>query len=227
MERLSGSIKKPISVNEHRKDGFRCAQPILQISVSEGGLSAAKPIESDRAMTSYRRNFVPGATYFFTVNLAERRLPLLTDNIAALRRAFRYTRSRHPFAIDAIVILPDHLHAIWTLPQGDADFAARWRLTKSAFSRSLPANELVTPSRSRKGRARHLAGRYWEHTLRDEQDYLRHIDYIHFNPVKHGHVEDAGKWPYSSFHRFVRLGLCPENWVAARRDEEAAFGERQ
>jgi putative transposase len=176
-------------------------------------------------MTGYRRNFVPGATYFFTVNLAERRLPLLTDNIGSLRAAFRQTRSRHPFTIDAIVILPDHLHAIWTLPPEDADFAARWRLIKSAFSRSLPAEEVVTPSRCRKGERGIWQRRYWEHTLRDEQDYVRHIDYIHFNPVKHGHVADVRKWPYSSFHRFVRLGLYPENWAAERRDEEAAFGE--
>ena len=160
-------------------------------------------------MTSYRRNIVPGATYFFTVNIADRRLPLLTNNIGMLRNAIRYTRLRHPFAIDAIVILPDHLHAIWTLPQGDADFATRWRLIKSAFSRSLSADELVTPSRFRKGERGIWQRRYWEHTMRDERDYVRHVDYIHFNPVKHGHVGDVSRWPHSSFHRYVRLGLYP------------------
>jgi putative transposase len=177
-------------------------------------------------MTGYRRNFVPGATYFFTVNLADRRLSLLTDNIVALRSAFHYTRSRHPFAIDAIVVLPDHLHAIWTLPQGDADFAVRWRLVKSTFSRCLRPDELVTPSRSRKRERGIWQRRYWEHTLRDERDYTRHVDYIHFNPVKHRYVEDARKWPYSSFHRFVRLGLYPESWGVEVGDADTVFGER-
>jgi putative transposase len=177
-------------------------------------------------MTSYRRNFIPGATYFFTVNLANRRLPLLIENVGELRHAFRYARLRHPFAIDAIVILPDHLHAVWTLPQGDADFATRWRLIKSAFSRRISADEQVTPSRAHKGERGIWQRRYWEHTVRDEQDYVRHVDYIHFNPVKHNHVEDVSQWPYSTFHRFVKLGLYPENWAIKSRDEEVAFGER-
>ena len=90
-------------------------------------------------MTNYRRNFVPGGSYFFTVNLADRRLRLLVEHIDLLRTAFRYVRARHPFTIEAIVVLPDHLHAIWTLPQDDADFSLRWRLLKSAFSRALRA----------------------------------------------------------------------------------------
>src|SRR5215472_7545741 len=102
-------------------------------------------------MTAYRRNLVAGGTYFFTLNLADRRLPLLTDKIGLLRAAFRYTRRRHPFGIEAIVVLPDHLHTIWRLPEGDADFATRWRLIKSTFSRGLPAQELVTASRVRHG----------------------------------------------------------------------------
>jgi putative transposase len=89
-------------------------------------------------MTNYRRNFVPGGSFFFTANLAERRLRLLTEHAGALRMAFRATRTVHPFVIDAIVVLPDHLHAVWTLPEGDRDFATRWRLIKSAFSRALP-----------------------------------------------------------------------------------------
>jgi putative transposase len=94
-------------------------------------------------MTNYRRNFVSGGSLFFTVNLADRRLRLLTDNIALLRSAFRYARARHPFVVDAIVVLPDHLHAIWTMPEGDADYALRWRLIKSSFSRALPHGEHV------------------------------------------------------------------------------------
>src|SRR5262245_22098877 len=114
-----------------------------------GGVRAfarAIPIQrqSDRFMTNYRRNFIPRGSYFFTVNLADRRQQLLTQHIELLRSAFRYTRERHPFSVDAIVILPDHLHAIWTLPEGDADFATRWRLVKTEFSRALPKGESVS-----------------------------------------------------------------------------------
>src|SRR3984893_1000984 len=102
-------------------------------------------------MTNYRRNFVAGGSYFFTVNLADRRLRLLTDHIEALRAAFRYARNRHPFTVEATVVLPEHLHAIWTLPDVDADFALRWRLIKSTFSRALPQDEQVSKSRSDRG----------------------------------------------------------------------------
>jgi putative transposase len=139
-------------------------------------------------VTNYRRNFVCGGSFFFTANLAERRLHLLVDHIDNLRSAFRRVRRYHPFGIEAIVVLPDHLHAIWTLPEGDHDFALRWRLIKSAFSRSLPRGERISASRASKGERGIWQRRYWEHTLRDEQDFARHADYIHFNPVKHGHV---------------------------------------
>jgi len=177
-------------------------------------------------MTNYRRNFVAGGSYFFTVNLAERRLRLLTDNIALLRAAFRSARVRHPFAIDAIVVLPDHLHAIWTLPEGDSDFAVRWNLIKGSFTRFLPRAERVSASRLRKRERGIWQRRYWEHTLRDDDDFARHVDYIHFNPVKHGYVAEASAWPFSSFHHMVRLGFYPENWAAEPNDQEAGFGER-
>ena len=108
-------------------------------------------------MTSYRRNFVSGGCFFFTVNLAERKLALLTDHVGLLRTAFRETHRRHPFTIDAIVVLPDHLHTVWTLPEGDADFAMRWQLIKSTFSRGLARNERISPSRAAKGERGHLA----------------------------------------------------------------------
>ena len=177
-------------------------------------------------MTNYRRNFVLGGSFFFTVNLADQRLRLLTDHIQALRSAFRYTKLRHPFRVDAIVVLPDHLHAIWTLPQGEADFALRWRLIKATFSRGLRRMEPISSSRARKGERRIWQRRYWEHTLRDEPDLARHIDYIHFNPVKHGHVGRVQDWPYSSFHRMVRLGLYPEGWAGEAEKEATGFGER-
>jgi len=104
-------------------------------------------------------------------------------------------------------VLPDHLHAVWTLPEGGADFALRWRLIKSTFSRALPRGERVSNSRDAKGERGIWQRRYWEHTLRDEGDFERHVNYIHFNPVKHGHVTQAREWPYSSFHRMVRLGV--------------------
>jgi putative transposase len=122
-------------------------------------------------MTNYRRNFVSGGSYFFTVNLAERRLRLLTDNIDLLRAVFRDTRRRHPFTIDAVVVLPDHLHAVWTLTRGDADFAISWWLIKAAFSRRLPPSESVSASRLRKPERGIWQRRYWEHTLRDEDDF--------------------------------------------------------
>jgi putative transposase len=177
-------------------------------------------------MTNYRRNFVPGGSYFFTVNLADRRSRLLTDKIDELRGAFRYAHTRHPFTIDAIVILPDHLHAIWTMPEGDADFALRWRLAKAAFSRALPATEQVSSSRAIKGERGVWQRRYWEHTVRDEEDFARHVEYIHFNPVKHGHVRRVKDWPYSSFHRMVREGIVPEDWAGDVGGDGSDFGER-
>src|SRR5437660_4844146 len=131
-------------------------------------------------MTNYRRNFIHGGSYFFTVNLADRRLRLLVEHIDALRAAFRYARARHPFTIEAVVVLPDHLHAIWTLPEGDADFALRWRLAKTVFSRALPRGEVLSKSRAGKGERSIWQRRYWEHTLRDDADFSRHVDYIHF-----------------------------------------------
>jgi REP element-mobilizing transposase RayT len=123
-------------------------------------------------MTGYRRNFVAGGSFFFTVNLAERRLGLLTQHIDELRSAFRETRRHHPFTIDAVVAVPpDHLHTVWTLPDADADFAMRWRLIKSAFSRRLPTGERISDSRAAKGERGIWQRRYWEHTIRDENDF--------------------------------------------------------
>jgi putative transposase len=177
-------------------------------------------------MTRYRRNFLPGGSYFFTVNLADRRLGLLIEHIDLLRAAFRQTRVRHPFTVAAAVILPDHLHAIWTLPEDDADFALRWRLIKSGFSRGLPTGERISASRANKNERGIWQRRYWEHTLRDEDDFARHLDYIHFNPVKHRHAARVRDWPYSSFRRWVRVGAYPVDWAGHPRDEGTGFGER-
>jgi putative transposase len=164
-------------------------------------------------MTDYRRAYVPGATWFFTVNLAERKHNrLLLDNIDALRAAFRVTQQRHPFQMEAVVILPDHLHSIWTLPAGDSDFSVRWNLLKGHFSRSIDAGERRSESRIKRRERGIWQRRFWEHLVRDQQDFNNHVDYIHWNPVKHGHVERVCDWPHSSFHRFVKQGIYSNDW---------------
>jgi putative transposase len=178
-------------------------------------------------MTNYRRNFIPGGCFFFTVNLADRRLSLLTNHLDALRAAFREARQRHPFEIDAIVILPDHLHTVWTLPEDDADFATRWRLIKTNFSRNVPAGERVSASRSAKGERGIWQRRYWEHTIRDAADFERHVDYVHINPVKHGLVGRVRDWLPSSFHRMVRVGIYPADWAGEALRAGDDFGERR
>ena len=139
-------------------------------------------------MTDYRRCRVEGGTYFFTVNLAERNSRLLTENVVALREAFRLVNAAHPFEIDAIVVLPEHLHAILTLPQGDHDFSLRWRQIKSGFSRAIEKGERISNSRIRKRERGIWQRRFWEHVIRDANDFVRHVDYVHCNPVKHGYV---------------------------------------
>jgi putative transposase len=176
-------------------------------------------------MVRYRRNLVPGGTFFFTVTLADRRSSLLVDNIESLREAFRATRKERPFEIDAIVILPEHLHVLMSLPEGDADFPGRWRRIKSVFTRHVVALG-VPAARNHRGEYHLWQRRFWEHTIRDETDFARHVDYIHYNPVKHGWVMRVGDWPHSSFHRYVRSGVLPEDWAGAAELEAAAFGER-
>ena len=177
-------------------------------------------------MTHYRRANIAGACYFFTVNLADRRGVLLVEHVELMRAAFRHVQVRHPYTTEAITILPDHLHAIWTLPPGDADFSMRWRLIKTEFSRRLPAGERRMASRISKGERGIWQRRYWEHTLRDENDFERHCNYIHFNPMKHGYVSSASEWPYSSFQRFVRLGVYPRDWATGEEMTGENFGER-
>lgn len=167
-------------------------------------------------MRTYTRARFAGGTYFFTINLATRRgNDLLVKHIADLREAFRRTRADHPFIIEAVVVLPDHLHCLWRLPPRDDDFSTRWRLIKARFSRAIATGERISRSRRRKGERGIWQRRYWEHVVRDETDYARHMDYIHFNPVKHGYVRSARDWPHSSFHRLVAQGVYPAGWAAA------------
>ena len=171
-------------------------------------------------MTEYRRARTPGATWFFTVGLAKRRdNHLLVEKIDVLRSSFRSVQEKHPFHIDAVVILPDHLHCVWTLPDGDADYSNRWGLIKAAFSRALARGERRSASRVKRGERGIWQRRFWEHCLRDEEDYARHVDYIHWNPVKHGHVQQVSDWPYSSFHRYVTKGVYVSDWGGGERVE--------
>lgn len=148
----------------------------------------------------YKRVFLPGGSYFFTVKLANPSSHLLVDQIDHLRSAFTYVKRRHPFHIDAIVVMPNHLHCIWTLPEDDFNYSMRWRQIKSHFSRAIPTTESISQSRQRKHERGLWQRRFWEHTLRDERDYLNHIEYTHNNPVKHGFVANPYEWPYSSIH---------------------------
>ena len=164
-------------------------------------------------MPNYRRVRVPGGMFFFTVNLLERRRTLLIDHIDALRGAFEDARNARPFTVIAIVVLPDHLHCLWRLPESDCDNATRWRHIKTAFVKAVPRGERRSSCRERKGERGIWQRRYWEHLIRDERDLCNHIDYIHFNPVKHGMVKHVADWPHSSFHRFVRQGRLPADWA--------------
>ena len=164
-------------------------------------------------MTEYSRTYIPGASWFFTVNLAERKgNRLLIDKIDLLREAFEYTKQRHSFRMDAVVILPDHLHCIWTLPPDDADFSGRWNMLKGYFSRNMEKGEKVSASRKSRRERGIWQRRFWEHLLRDQTDFNRHVDTIHWNPVKHGWVNKVCDWPHSSFHRYLEQGIYTENW---------------
>ncbi|MFV1997206.1 MAG: transposase [Acidiferrobacterales bacterium] len=176
-------------------------------------------------MTEYRRAKVGGATWFFTVNCAERRgNRLLVENIDLLRRVFRKVKNNHPFHIDAIVVLPDHLHCIWSLPPGDADYKTRWGLIKAGFSRDIPPGERRSRSRIKRGERGIWQRRYWEHLIRDDRDYQQHIDYIHWNPVKHKWANRVRDWPHSSFHMYVRRGIVAADW-AGEPDDSLEAGE--
>jgi putative transposase len=178
-------------------------------------------------MRQYIRAGTPGATYFFTVTLQDRSSRWLVDHVDLLRESVGATRNRHPFRIDAMVVLPEHLHALWTLPEGDADFSVRWLLIKRRFTRALLAGKLLDGAASkRRGDAERSLWqrRFWAHQVRDMVDFNQHVDYIHFNPVKHGHVARAADWPHSSFHRYVRSGILRADWgLAATQDGQ--YGE--
>jgi putative transposase len=170
-------------------------------------------------MPDYRRFRVPGGTYFFTINLLERRSDLLVRHIDALRDAARRTQRERPFRIDAWVVLPDHMHCIITLPERDDDFSNRIKAIKIRFVRAIPAAELRSRARVARGERGIWQRRFWEHAIRGDIDYERHIDYVHFNPVKHGYVTFTRDWPFSTFRRLVQSGLYPSNWGGGDTDD--------
>jgi len=176
-------------------------------------------------MTDYRRSRISGGTFFFTVNLFNRRSPVLVEYIDVLRDAVRQVRVRAPFKINAWVVLPEHTHCLWTLPDGDFDFSSRWQAIKMAFSRKIPVGEYRSASRTGRRERGIWQRRFWEHRIQDERDYSAHVDYIHFNPVKHGLVEHVADWPYSSFHQAVARGIYPREWAFSGA-EPAVAGER-
>ena len=158
-------------------------------------------------MSNYRRALVAGGTYFFTLVTHSRQpIPASRDGIAVLRSAFRKVKATRPFTIEAMVVLPDHLHCIWRIQEADTDYASRWREIKKAVSRQ------IAPGSDALGERRVWQRRYWEHLIRDEDDWRRHVAYIHYNPVKHGLVARAADWPWSSFSRFVARGWHEPSW---------------
>ncbi len=176
-------------------------------------------------MPNYRRAFVPGGCWFFTVNLLERRKALLVDHIGTFREVVATTQQSYPFTIDAFVILPEHLHAVWTLPPGDADSSTRWRLIKGRFAKALPKSERLSPVQVARNERGVWQRRFWEHLIRDATDYTRHVEYCYINPIKHGLVKRVRDWPYSSFHRDVRAGIVSVDW-AGDIEQNGEFGER-
>jgi putative transposase len=180
-------------------------------------------------MPEYRRADIPGGTYFFTVVTFARQPHLTLEPVRkALREAIADVRQSHPFRIDAWVLLPDHLHCMWTLPPGDKDFTRRWSTIKRLVSRQCSeyAAPIVIPSRKRRREFTFWQRRFWEHLIRDDADFRRHADYIHWNPVKHGHAAAARDWPYSTFHRYVEQGIYAPDWGGRSAENEAGeFGE--
>ncbi len=177
-------------------------------------------------MPNYKRNLLPGGTFFFTLVTHERRPWLCTEKARkALRLAIGEVRAKRPFTIRAWVLLPDHLHCLWMLPADDDDFPLRWRLIKTGVTRQCAdlCDDLPeSPSRSQRAEGHLWQRRFWEHTIRDERDYAAHCDYIHYNPVKHGHCKSPGDWPYSTFHRFVASGSYPADWGADQAPKSVA-----
>lgn len=169
------------------------------------------------SMPNYRRIFIPGQQYFFTVNLQDRRSKLLTEHVDLFRQAYSSVLKSHPVETLAICILPNHLHCLWQMPEGDSNYAQRWRLTKGNFTRSLRKSGAIGDNQ------KVWQNRYWEHHIRDDKDFNNHMDYIHANPVTHGYVSDVEEWPFSSWHKLNAAEKADLKTNAAR--SRMRFGE--
>ena len=182
----------------------------------------------NRCMPNWRRTIVPGGTFFFTV-VTDKRRPIFETAVARklLGNAIRDCQAAHPFEVVAVVLLPDHLHAIWNMPTGDANYSARWQWIKTQFTKrwleSGGTECEVSQGRKIDGRRGVWLPKFWEHHIDDDNDFDRHFDYIHFNPVKHGLCECPKDWPWSSFHRWVRRDVYAENWACGHRSQIPDF----
>jgi putative transposase len=176
-------------------------------------------------MSRYRRLHLKGGTFFFTVALADRSSNLLVEQIDLFRKVYRAVQQRLAFETIAICVLPEHLHAVWSLPADDADFPLRWNLIKGGFSRGIPTSAARSESKTAKREKGIWQRRYWEHTIRDDADLERHINYIHYNPVKHGHASRVCDWPHSSFYRYVTRCVLPLDWGGDVSNFVGSFGE--
>ncbi len=180
-------------------------------------------------MSEYRRSYVPGGTYFFTLTTLDRRPILIQEPLrTVLRQAIIEVRARLPFESIAWVLLPDHLHTIWKLPETDANFSIRWSLIKQHVTREClwqSQNARTTNSRQKRREGKIWQRRFWEHAIRDETDFRHHVDYIHYNPVKHGYVTKPADWPYSTFHRYVCEGAYPADWGSPLEERGSNYGE--
>jgi putative transposase len=173
-------------------------------------------------MSHYKRWYQPGATYFFTVVTCQRRRWFSDAHARALLgNAMREVAVELPFETIAVVVLPDHLHTIWTMPPDDDDYSTRWKAIKDHFTAtwlaSGGAEARISESQRKRGHRGVWQRRFWEHMIRDEDDLEAHCDYIHYNPVKHGYVKNPSDWAYSSFQRFVEKGYYHANWGALQR----------
>lgn len=182
-------------------------------------------------MPNYRRNYVEGGTYFFTVVTYKRQRLLTGEAIDILRECIRKCMSEKPFVIEAAVVLPEHLHCMIRLPEQDSDYSSRWKDIKGDFTSKYISKFGEPPAKPtaamrKKGEKGIWQQKFWEHTIRDQDDYNGHIQYIHYNPVKHGLVAAPKDWPYSSFHRFVKRGVFSESWAGpVKKFHEGMGGE--
>ena len=165
-------------------------------------------------MVQYRRDKTPGGTYFFTLALQDRTSALLTEHIGLLGAAFKRARRNNPFITKAMVVLPEHLHVVWQLPDDDLDYSKRWRQVKTFFTRALIKQGVVLEKNART-EYNLWQKRFWEHRIRDDVDLEQHVNYIHYNPVKHGLVRMPCEWKFSTIHRYIKHGLLPKDWGAS------------